>query len=225
MFSLGEREAVLVARGAGRARVDPHGVEVVRVRVARVARDRLDPVELGDGRVVELDLPHPQRAVALDLVELAERDRGEHVGEVRLVARHGDVVERAVAAAHDRQPADPPRRRRRGSWSTIPPSPGGDRLRRVEREAGRVGEAADLASAVLALGRVRGVLDDRQAERPDRVEIGRLAVQVDGHDRLRPRRDAARRPTPGRCSACRPGCRRRPASRRCGRSRSPSPAR
>ena len=42
--------------------VDPHDVQVVRVRVARVAGDRLDPVELGDGRVVELDLAHARIA-------------------------------------------------------------------------------------------------------------------------------------------------------------------
>ena len=30
-----------------RSRVDPHDVEVERMRVARVARERRDPVELG----------------------------------------------------------------------------------------------------------------------------------------------------------------------------------
>ena len=63
---------------------------------------------------------------------------------------------------------------------------GGDVLRRVEREAGRVGEAAELAAAVGALDRVRGVLDDREPERPERVEVARLAGEVDGQDRLRP---------------------------------------
>jgi hypothetical protein len=36
---------------------------------------------------------------------------------------------------------------------------------------------------------VRRVLEDGEAERPHRVEVGGLAVQVDGHDRLRPRGD------------------------------------
>ena len=63
---------------------------------------------------------------------------------------------------------------------------GGDVLRRVEREAGRVGDAAELAAAVPALGRVGGVLDDREAERQDRIEVARLPGEVDGQDRLRP---------------------------------------
>ena len=185
---LREREAVLVARGAGALLVHPHDEQVVGVGVARVAGDGLDPVELGDRGVVELDLRHSGRAVLHHLVELAERDRGEHVREVRLVPGHRDVVERPVAAAHDRQVADP-----LGEPVVVrgddPALAGGDRLRRVEREAGRLREAADLAAAVLALGGVGGVLDDRYAERPDRVEIGRLPVQVDGHDRLRSRSD------------------------------------
>ena len=45
-------------------------------------------------------------AVVLDLLELDERDRREHVGEVRLVAGHRDVVERPVAAAHEPEIAD-----------------------------------------------------------------------------------------------------------------------
>ena len=48
---------------------DPHRVEVVGVRVARVARDRGDPVERGDGLVVEGKAPFAHRAVGRDLVE------------------------------------------------------------------------------------------------------------------------------------------------------------
>ena len=40
-----------------RSRVDPDDVEVERVRVARVARERLDPVEVGEALVVERELP------------------------------------------------------------------------------------------------------------------------------------------------------------------------
>jgi hypothetical protein len=185
---LGEREPVLVAGRAGTLRVDAHDVQVMGVRVAQVARDGLDPLQLGNRRVVEFDLRQPQLAVPLDLVELAERDRREHVGKVRLVAGYRDVVERAVSAAHDRQVSDAP-----GQVVVVrrddPALACRNRLRRIQREAGRPREAADLAAAVLALGRMRGVLDDRQAERPQRVEIDGLAVQVDGQDCLCPRRD------------------------------------
>ena len=70
-----------------------------RGRVARSRRAR-EPL------VVELELPPPALGVVVELVELHERDRREHVGEVRLVAGHGEVVERAVAAAHQAEVAD-----------------------------------------------------------------------------------------------------------------------
>ena len=38
---------------------------------------------------------------------------------------------------------------------------------------------------------MRGVLDDREPERPQRVEVARLAGEVDGHDRLRPLGDGS----------------------------------
>ena len=124
--------------------------------------------------------------MAPELVELAEGDRGEDVGEIRLVAGHGDVVERAVPAPHDAEIVD----RGRDVVAVGRDDPAlarGDVLRRVEREARDIGERADLAAAVLALDRVRGVLHDRQPERPQRVEIGRLAREVHGQDGLRPR--------------------------------------
>ena len=63
---------------------------------------------------------------------------------------------------------------------------GGDVLGRVEAEARRVGDRADLAAAVAALEGVRGVLDDGDAELQERVEVGRLAGEMDREDRLRP---------------------------------------
>ena len=87
-------------------------------------------------------------------------------------AHHAQVVERLgeVVAVRRDQPA----------------LARGDVLRRVEREARDVGDRADLPAAVPRLRRVRGVLDDRQAELEQRVEVGRLPVEVDGDDRLRP---------------------------------------
>ena len=143
------------------------------------------PSRLGEALVVERELPLPRRRVLGQLVELDEGDRGEHVGEVRLVAGDGDVVERSVAAAH--QPEIPDRVRDvvpvRGDETAFARR---DVLRRVEREAGRVGEAAQLAAAIGALGRVRRVLDHRDPERPDRIHVARLPGEMDGHDRLRP---------------------------------------
>ena len=50
--------------------------------------------------------------------------------------------------------------------ATIPPSPAAIVFVAYSEKQVAVGEAADLAAAVLALGRVRGVLDDRQRRAP-----------------------------------------------------------
>src|SRR3954471_9994304 len=96
---VGQRALYLITLGEG----DPHDVEVVRVPVARIPRDRLDSLEVCDALLVERDLPATDLAVPVDLVELDERNRREYVAEVRLVPRYRDVVERAVAAAHHAQ--------------------------------------------------------------------------------------------------------------------------
>ena len=167
-----EEPLVLVARAARPLRVDADDVQVQRVDVARVARQRLDAVELGDPLVVQLEVPLADRRVPIELVELAERDRGQHVGEVRLVAGHRDVVQRAVAAAHQAQPAE-----RLGDVVAVggdePALARGHVLRRVQREARRVRQRPDLAAAVDALHGVRGVLDHRDPEREDRVHVAR----------------------------------------------------
>ena len=54
------------------------------MRVARVARERHDPVELRHRFVVQRELPRANLAVPLELVELHERDRREHVREFAL---------------------------------------------------------------------------------------------------------------------------------------------
>ena len=118
-----ERPLVLVAGRAGPLGVDPDDVEVQRVRVARVARERRDPVEVGEPLVVERELARADLGVRLELVELDERDRGEDVGEVRLEAGRHLVVARAVAAAGE--PHAPDRRSATSSRfvATSPPSP------------------------------------------------------------------------------------------------------
>ena len=140
-----------------RSAIDAHDVEVQRVQVARVARERRDPVELRDRRVVERDVALADRAVRVDLPELHERDRGEHVAEVRLVAGHADVVERAVPAPHQPPVAD-----RLGDVVAVGRDDAalarGDVLRRVEGEARRVDDRADLAAPVDGL--------ERRARRP-----------------------------------------------------------
>ncbi len=54
------------------------------------------PGEAGQSLVVQRELPRPRCTVAFELVELDERDRSEHVGEVRLEAGCDLVVPRAV---------------------------------------------------------------------------------------------------------------------------------
>ena len=85
------------------------------MRVAVVARERLDPLEAGEALVVERELPLPDPRVRLDPVELDERDRREHVREVRLEPRADLVVERPVATPRQPHVPDRRRRRRRGS--------------------------------------------------------------------------------------------------------------
>jgi hypothetical protein len=185
---LGQQALVVVARPARRRGVDADDIEVERVRVARIARERLDSGQGGHGRVVGRDVTLANRPVTLDLVQLDERDRREHIREVRLVARNRNVVQRAVAAAHDAQVVDG-----RGDVVAVrghqAPLAGGNVLRRVEREAGRSGEPTELAPAIRSLDGVGRVLDDRGAELPQRLEVARLPREVDGQDRLRPAGD------------------------------------
>ena len=95
------------------------------------------------------------------------------------------VVARAVATAREPHAPDP-----LGDVLAVrrdePAFARGDVLRRVEGEARRVGEPAELAPPIAALECVRGVLDDGDPERVDRVEVAGLPREVDGEDRLRP---------------------------------------
>src|SRR4029453_15713685 len=65
---LGQSPLVVVTAAACSLRVDPDDVQVVRMRVAWVGGERLDPVETGDGLVVHGELAPADLAVALDLV-------------------------------------------------------------------------------------------------------------------------------------------------------------
>ena len=178
MFSSRERALVGVAVGARVLGVDADDVEVERVAVARVARERRDPRQVGHGGVVGLDVAAADLGMRVDLVQLAERDRGEDVGEVRLEAGGADVVERAVAPPHQAQlPHLVGERvvvgRDRAALAR------GDVLRRVEGEARRARDRADPPAAVARLDGVGRVLDHRQPEREERVEVGGLAREVD----------------------------------------------
>ncbi len=75
---------------------------------------------------------------------------------------------------------------------------GAEVLARKEREAAERAEAADRTPLVQGPDCLRRVLDDWHARLrrrgQNRIEVRRLAVQMDGDDRLRPRRDGRRHP-------------------------------
>ena len=103
-----------------------------RVPVTRVARERRDPGEAGEALVVERELPGADLGVRLEAVELDERDRREHVGEIRLEPRRDLVVARPVTAARQPHRANrAPRRRRGRSRRARPRPPRGSSWRRA----------------------------------------------------------------------------------------------
>ena len=145
--------------------------------------------QIGEGRVVASGDRLTTGRVALELVELAETDRGRQVGQPEVVAEH--LV--AVALAH--------------ALVAIEPDPVGQPvvvgrdeaalagrhvLGRVQAERA-VAEAPDPAPADRRAMRLAGVLDDRKTvtvgDLHDRGHVGRQAEQVDRADRARARRD------------------------------------
>src|SRR5205823_9609810 len=64
---LSKRSLVVVARRAGPRRVDADDVQVVGMRIARVAHEWVDAVEPRNRLVVRRELADPYRAVALKL--------------------------------------------------------------------------------------------------------------------------------------------------------------
>ena len=118
---LRECALVLVSRRARTLGVDPDDVEVVRVPVSLVPRERLDPVEPGDGGVVEGELPAADLVMSVDLVELDERDR-------RRGRRGGSPCSRAPGRRSASRPRGASRggpaarrRGRLGSWRSARP--------------------------------------------------------------------------------------------------------
>ena len=122
-------------------------------------RDRRPDGQVGERLVVAPRDRLPARRVALELVELAQADRGGDVGQPEVVAE--DLV--AVALAHALVPVEP-------DPVGQPVVVGGDEaalagrhvLRAVQAER-PVPEAADPATVELGAVRLAGVLDDRQA--------------------------------------------------------------
>src|SRR5436309_3450509 len=124
-------------------------------------------------------LLHP----SLELRELHEADRGRDIGHAVVEADEHVLVLRRLAVV--------PEETRLFRDSIVVGQdhaafPGRHVLRRVEREAGGVAEVARLLAVVLGAGGLGRVLDDRDPAFPcrgeDRVHLGGLAIQVDGHD-------------------------------------------
>ena len=137
-------------------------------------------------------VPHTRRgclaALTVPLVELREEE-AQHGGlqlvEARVVA---DELERLLVL----EPWKRSMRTRSASSASVnvkrPPSPRPKRFlvgKKLKVRRRRWCHAAGPE-------RLRGILDQRRAERRERVERGGPAEQVHGHDRLRPRRDPAR---------------------------------
>ena len=77
---------------------------------------------------------------------------------------------------------------------------GAEVLARIEAEAAGQADAAGARASIFSAVRLAGILDDGNAvalgDRRDRVHVGHLAVEMDGHDRLGPRRNALPRASP-----------------------------
>ncbi len=145
--------------------------------------------QVGEGRVIAGRDGATAFGVALELVQLAQPDRGRDVGQPEVVAE--DLV--AVALAHPLVPVEPDPVGEavvvRGDEAALT---GRHVLGAVQAER-PVTEAAGPATAELRAVRLAGVLDDRQpvtiGDGHDGVHVRRQAEQVDRADRPGPRRD------------------------------------
>ena len=171
-----------------------HDVDEPGALVRRVVRERrLDTVDPGQ----ELRVPRRDSVPALqdlvELVELRDPDRRADVVEAVVVAeprvlQPSAVVGAALVPEALQQP--PILLVVRGHDAALA---GRDLLVRVEGEDGGRAVGADAGSPILRAERLTGVLDQGQpvplAELAQRLELARVAEDVDRDDRAGPRRD------------------------------------
>ncbi len=174
--------------------------------VGVVGERHLEPLDAGEQLAVARRRGLAKREDRVELLDLAEPERGPDVVDPVVEAEAG-VVEPAaavgaalVAQADERAPGLLVVRRH------DPALAGRHLLVRIEGEDGVDAVRADGAALVLGAERLARVLDQDEAvllgERAERVELARVAEDVDGDDPLRPRRD--RRLDRGRIEVHRP---------------------
>ncbi len=173
-LGLGERGGEPVALGRADA---VHVVDVARL-VGRELDDLAEP-----------ELRVPRGGLAAQPVPPVDAAAGR-CGASRPAARRGASCSRRTRTPSSRASrgsaaSGPARRAPASLTATRPPSPKREEVLRRE-EAERRGDARRDPGRAEGL---RGVLDDRQAEPPQRLDRRRAAEQVHGHDRLRPLRD------------------------------------
>ncbi len=157
--------------------------------VGVVCAKRLDLYAVEQARVPIRHL-RPQRQQPVELLQLADPDRGLHVGPAVVEPEPHMVEPRApavVAALVAHAPQELPLLL--GVREDDSALTGRELLVRVEAEHARNAVRADRIALVLGAQGLGGVLDQGQpvpvADRPDLVELARVAEHVDCHDRLR----------------------------------------
>jgi hypothetical protein len=194
---------------AGAVAGEPLQLERDRVDVPGMLHAGADPgrAYLGDAGEQGVVARHVLLAPALHLVEvleLAEADRGQHVAQVVLEAGRGDlVVPRAgvgvalpgIAVHAVQREQVQPLRQRVVVGDHAATLAGGQVLGGVEREHGRIGEGAHRPAVHCGAQGVRGVLHEADAprarQRAERREVGGVAAVVHRHDGAGPRRERA----------------------------------
>ena len=151
--------------------------------------DRRPDRQVREPRVVAGRDRLPAGRVALQLVELAQADRGGDIGQPEVVAEHLVVV----SLAHALVPVQPEPVGQPVVVGRDQAALAGRHVLRAVQAERAVPEAADPSAPELGAVRLAGILDDRQAvtvgDGHDRLDVGRQAEQVDRADRSRPGRD------------------------------------